>query len=375
MMARLSALILLVLLSTASVAQTSNARQVRRVVFVCEHGSVKSLIAASSEYPRGRDAILERVNALVDTLSQAPGLMLEGKIPLGDIRGRLDHLAVDLGRQRLYVAELGNDSVGVVDIKEHRTIRTLTGLREPQGIAHVASTDTVYVANAGDGSVRLFQGADLAPVGQLALGDDADNVRVDNAAHRVFVGYGSGAVAIIDTGTRTKIGEIALKGHPESFRLDASGMRIFVNVPDAHEIAVIDRAAHRQIAGWKTGIRFSNYPLALDEQGRVLVVFRHPARLTVFQPQDGQEVSVVPTCGDSDDLFVDGKRHRVYVSCGEGFIDVFAGQGSGYARVAHMPTVSGARTSLFVPEMDRLFLAVRASGDTSASIWVFRPTD
>ena len=303
------------------------------------------------------------------------GLALETKIPLGDIRGRIDHLAVDLGRQRLYIAELGNDSVGVVDIKERKTIRTLTGLQEPQGIAHVPSTDMVYVANAKDGSVRLFKGSDLTPVGKLALGDDADNVRVDDSAHHVFVGYGSGALAMIDSSTHAKVGDIALDGHPESFRLDASGKRIFVNVPDAHEIAVVERARNKQIAAWKTGARFSNYPLALDEQGRVLVVFRHPTRLAVFEPQDGRELSAVPTCGDSDDLFVDIQRHRVYVSCGEGFIDVFAGEGGNYTRVSHITTVSGARTSLFVPEVDRLFLAVRASGSTPASIWIFRPTE
>jgi DNA-binding beta-propeller fold protein YncE len=306
-------------------------------------------------------------------LAEVSGLELEAKIPLGDVRGRIDHLAVDLGRQRLYVAELGNDSLGVVDIKERKTIRTLTGLREPQGIGYVASTDTLYVANAKDGSVRLFQGTDLTPAGQIALGDDADNVRVDDTGHRVFVGYGSGALAVIDTATRAKIADIALKGHPESFRLEPSGNRIFVNVPDDREIAVVDRATNKQTASWTTSGRLFNFPLAVDENGRVLVVFRLPARLAVFRSADGQPVAAVSTCGDSDDLFVDSKRHRVYVSCGEGFVDVFAVEGDNYTRIAHVATVSGARTSLFVPEIDRLFLAVRASGGTPASIWVFRP--
>ena len=203
----------------------------------------------------------------------AAGFQLETRIALGDIRGRIDHLAVDLSRQRLYVAELGNDSVGVVDIKEHKAIRTLTGLREPQGIAYVPSTDMLYVANAKDGSLRLFKGRDLTPVAQLALGEDADNVRVDESAHRVFVGYGSGALAMIDTDTRAKVGDIALDGHPESFRLDASGKQIFVNVPDAHEIAVVDRATNKQVATWKTGVHFANYPLALDEQGHCWLSF------------------------------------------------------------------------------------------------------
>jgi hypothetical protein len=47
-------------------------------------------------------------------------LQLEAKIPLGDVRGRIDHMAIDLSRQRLFVAELGNDSVGIVDLRSRR---------------------------------------------------------------------------------------------------------------------------------------------------------------------------------------------------------------------------------------------------------------
>ena len=79
------------------------------------------------------------------------------------------------------------------------------------------------------------------------------------------------------------------------------------------------------------------------------------------------------TCGDADDLFVDAKRDRVYVSCGAGFIDVFEPKGAAYRRVARIPTISGARTSLFVPELDRLLVAVRARSEAPAAIWVFRP--
>jgi DNA-binding beta-propeller fold protein YncE len=306
--------------------------------------------------------------------SESTAPELESKISLGEVRGRIDHLAFDLPRQRLFVAELGNDSVGVVDLREGKTIKTVTHLAEPQGIGYVLSTDTVYVANARDGSVRLFQGADLVPEGQIALGEDADNIRVDDAAQRVFVGYGSGALAVIDASMRRKIADIPLKAHPESFQLDASSARIFVNVPEAHEIAVVDRMANTPLATWKTDSLQANFPMALEQrQQRVLSIFRHPAKMGVFGASDGRLLTAVDTCRDADDVHFDAKRDRVYVSCGEGFVQVFVAQGNTYADLGRVATAPGARTSLFVPGIDRLLLAVRAAAGIPAAIWVFRP--
>jgi YVTN family beta-propeller protein len=283
-------------------------------------------------------------------------------------------LAFDTLRQYVYVAELGNDSVGVVDLKLNKVVRTLTGLHEPQGVGYVKSTDTLYVANAADGSVQLFRGADLASVGEIALGQDADNVRVDDAAHRVYVGYGSGALAAIDTATRAKVADIPLKAHPESFQLERAGQRVFINVPDAHEIAVVDRAANRVVANWTTDALRANFPLAIDDASHhVVAVFRHPARVGVFGAEDGRLVTSFETCGDSDDVFVDPKRRRLYVTCGEGFVDVFAEGPAGYRRIGHVASSAGARTSLFIQELDRLVLAVRATASAPASLWVFRP--
>jgi YVTN family beta-propeller protein len=112
-------------------------------------------------------------------------LQLEAKILLGDIRGRVDHMAVDLKRQRLFVAELGNDSVGVVDLANLRVIRTIVGLNEPQGVGFEPSSDTLFVANARDGSVKLFEGNEYKATGRIELGSDADNVRIDASARRV----------------------------------------------------------------------------------------------------------------------------------------------------------------------------------------------
>jgi DNA-binding beta-propeller fold protein YncE len=301
-------------------------------------------------------------------------LQLETKIPLGDVRGRIDHMAVDLKRQRLFVAELGNDTVGIVDLPNRKLIHRITGLKEPQGVGYEPSTDMLYVANAGDGSVRLFQGNDYMAAGQIELGSDPDNIRIDAATNRVFVGYGGGALAVIDPSIRRKVGDVPLKAHPEAFQVDPDTSQIFVNVPDARGITVVDRVSQKQIGDWPLADRGANFPMALDHVRRqVLVIFRAPASLGVFSMTDGKRIATTETCGDADDLFIDAKRALVYVSCGAGFLDVLEVKEATYRRIARIPTVSGARTSLFVPEMDRLLVAVRANSGQPAAIWMFRP--
>ncbi len=301
-------------------------------------------------------------------------LVLEGKIALGRVAGRIDHFALDANRQLLFVAELGNDSVGIVDLRERKVVQRLAGLDEPQGIAWHAPTSTLYVANAGDGSVRLFQGPEFSPMGAVALGDDADNVRLDAYRNRIVIGYGKGALAVIDPMARKKVADMPLKGHPESFQFDETGSRIFANVPDARQIAVLDVGAGRQISTLDTAGARSNFPMAFDaDRHRLLVAFRHPAKLAVYDTDKGKPEASLDTCGDADDVFIDGRRHRVYVSCGEGIIDVFALNGSRYERIADVPTMTGARTSFFAAGMDRLYLGVRATLAEPAAIWIFRP--
>jgi YVTN family beta-propeller protein len=299
-------------------------------------------------------------------------LALETKIALGNVAGRIDHLAIDLPRQRLFVAELGNNSVGIIDLKDRKLMQTIPGLKQPQGVAYHQATDTLYVANAGDGSVRMFRGADYSEAGRIDLKDDADNIRLDNVANRIIVGYGKGALAVIDPVSRSKIADIPLKAHPEGFQLDAKSHQIFVNVPDANAVSVIDRGTGQQKANWPTTDARGNFPMTIDEaSSQVVVVFRSPPKLRAYSMQTGRTVNELDICDDSDDVFFDAKRKRLYVSCGEGFIDVIDGS-SAYKRVARIPTVPGARTSLFVPELDRFFLAVRVNRGEAAAVWVYR---
>ena len=148
-----------------------------------------------------------------------PALVLETAIPLPDVSGRIDHMALDSRRQRLLVAALGNNTVEVIDLRAAKRVGRIGGLDEPQGLAYSEKADLILVANAGDGSVRMFRAADLAPVGQIDLHDDADNIRIDPRSGALVVGYGNGGLAIIDPMSRTEISSIALPAIPRDFKL------------------------------------------------------------------------------------------------------------------------------------------------------------
>ncbi len=319
--------------------------------------------------------LLSAVDRALPQAATTDTLQLEAKIPLGKINGRIDHMAVDLQRGRLFIAELGNDTVGVVDVNGRMLVRTISGLKEPQGVGYEKSTDTLYVANARDGSVQIFRGERYVPEGTILLGSDADNIRVDATANRVFVGHGDGALAAINPADNRKAADIPLDSHPESFQLAPAGARLYVNLPRSRAIGVIDPTAGKQIAKWPTQGMSGNFAMALDNDGqKVVVVFRSPAKLAAFAMSDGSLAASVDTCGDVDDVFVDAKRQRIYVSCGEGYVDVIDKAGMPYRRISRIPTVAGARTSLFVPELDRLFVAVRGTAARPAEIWVLKPT-
>ncbi len=303
--------------------------------------------------------------------AQQPVALLR-TIDLPGVDGRIDHLAFDPATGRLYVAALGNNTVEVLDTKEGTHIRSLGGFREPQGIGIVTAARAVAVANGAGSGVQMMSADDYRLGATIRLGDDADNVRYDAAARRVYVGYGSGALASIDASGGKVLGEVTLAGHPESFQLEHSGTRAFVNVPTAGQIAVIDRGSLKVVATWRVTTATSNFPMALDEPNhRLFVGCRRPAKVLVFDTTSGKEVTSFDIVGDTDDLFYDAARKRLYVSGGEGYLDVVQDEGNRFSRIAHLPTAPGARTSLFVADQARLYVAVPHRGAQKAEVRVF----
>ncbi|MDQ2764078.1 MAG: YncE family protein [Pseudomonadota bacterium] len=243
---------------------------------------------------------------------QSPPLSWEQTISLPNVSGRIDHMAVDLGRDRLYVAELGNNTVDVVDLRAGRVVKRITGLRSPQNVAYATAGDLVLVSNAGDGTVRLFRAGSLAPAGTIRLGDDADNMRVDPRNGSVVVGYGRGGLAIIDPVKRAKIVAIPLPAHPEAFQIDPTTGTAYVNVPSAQQIDVIDLASQRKIATWAGWKARSNFPMVLDPASGLLAsLFWNPPTIVFLDRTTGKMTAELSTCVDADDVFFDAKRRRI----------------------------------------------------------------
>src|SRR5438132_4001906 len=151
-----------------------------------------------------------------------PPLKLVQTIALPGVEGRIDHLSADVKGHRLFVAALGNNTLEVVDLAQGKRIRSIMGLREPQGVVYIPELDQFVVANGDDGTVRTFDGKSFMTVSSLMLGGDADNVRYDSTGGRLVVGYGAGALGFIDAKSHRVSGTVKLAAHPESFQLEKS---------------------------------------------------------------------------------------------------------------------------------------------------------
>ncbi len=305
---------------------------------------------------------------------QSEPLRLAQTIPMPDVHGRIDHMAIDIEHKRLFVAALGNGTLEVLDLQSGKISQTIPGLKEPQGVLYIPEMDKLFVATGGDGKCYVYSGEPRRQVSAIDIGDDADNIRYDAGTKRVYIGYGKGALAIIDAFSLKRLADIKLAGHPESFQIEQNGSRIYVNVPDERQLAVVDRNKQAVVDAWRLGNLHANYPMALIEAAhRLLIATRKPAKLAVLDSSSGKIVSETDCVGDADDLFYDSSRKLVYVSGGEGIIDVFEEQDSDhYMDLTRINTAPGARTSLWVPQINQFFLAVPRRAGQEASIRIYQ---
>lgn len=296
-----------------------------------------------------------------DTHDAQSPLRFVRSITLPDVRGRIDHLAIDEAGRHLFVAEIANGSVDDVDLGSGKIAGRIAGLREPQGVAWLVGQREIVVAS-GDGTVRFYRAADRQEVARVNLGDDADNVRIDPRNGNVVVGYGSGGLAVIDPATHQIVRKLALPAHPEAFAILES--RVFVNVPHRRAVIALDLDPGRMIATWGIGVAASNFPMAADAAAhRIAIGIRVPPSMSLIDADSGKTVRSEGTCGDSDDLYFVGGW--IVVVCGQGFVDLVAKSGDSSARVR---TGHGARTGVMAADLKSLFVAVPNSEGSPAEL-------
>lgn len=312
-----------------------------------------------------------------DTLQTSSSLRLAQTIPLLGVKGRIDHMDIDIRNQRLFVAALGNDLVEVIDLKSGKVIRSIAGLKEPQGVLYVAENNRLFVSNGGDGSVQIFDADSFRLVQTAKFSDDADNLRYDPYGRVVYVGYGNGGLGMVNATDGSIIANIPLDGHPESFQLSQVGGatvdKAYANIPASQSIAIVDVHGKSVISKLMITAGGANYPMALDAIKHTLFVgLRNPPKLVAYDTTAEREIGKTDITEDPDDIFIDQNSGKVYVSSGGGFVDVIAKNAGGeYVLAERASTAGGARTSLLVPLQNRLYVAAPESASHPAQILVF----
>ena len=318
-------------------------------------------------------------------LCQAQGLPLKKRIPLKNVTGRVDHFSIDVKGQRLFASANANHTLEVIDLRAGRQVHSIADLDTPQGAFYDASDNRLFVANEGDGTVKVFDGTTFQLLRTVKLSSDADNIRYDARRKHIIVGYGGekflagkvirgegdGALAILDSEGH-KIGQISTDAHPESFQLENNGTRVFINVPDHQEVEVADLIKGTVVAHWPVTVCTTNFPMALDEANhRLFVGCRMPARLAVFDTETGKIVASPAIVEHTDDLFYDSSRHRIYI-IGNGFTETWQQKDPDhYERIGRFPTPSTGPTGLFAPDLHELFKVIPKRGQQNAEILVY----
>jgi DNA-binding beta-propeller fold protein YncE len=314
----------------------------------------------------------------------APPLKLIQKVPLPKVQDRLDHLGVDLPGKRLFIAALGDkqNTVEVVDLKSNQRTFSVPGQSKPQGVFYSTDFKRLFVANGTDGTCKIFDGQTFRLIESLPIGDDADHVGYDPETKYLYVGFGdakSGGLAVIDTRTNKHMRDIRTDARPGGIKFDRSSPRIFVTFTGTDKLGVLDRKKGAQLTTWPVAGVPANVALALDTTHRRLIAAsRMPATLTVLDTDTGKTITQLEGVPGIDDLWYDAARQRIYASGGRGFDigSVYVYQQSGadeYKLAAKIPTASGAGTSLWVEQLNRLYVAAPASEKQDAEVLIFEP--
>ena len=301
-------------------------------------------------------------------------------IPLADVSGRIDHLCADVKGRRIFVAALEKNTIEVVDVTSGKIVRTLDGFAKPQGVLFVPEVNKLFVASGKDGTVKALDGTTLEVTSIATVSLGADAIGYDAEAKELYVGSGGGDagkvqgdLTVLEAASGRQVAALATDAHAGGSVAERRGGRMFVLVPEKGQVVVLDRKSRKELAKWIVPGIEKNVALDLDENNRRLFLgVRTPPSVVVLDTESGRVVASVPAVATVDGLSFDAATRRIYVTGGEGFLDVIQQlDADQYKRIARIPTGPVARTSLFIPEWRRLFVAVPKDKERGAELRVF----
>jgi DNA-binding beta-propeller fold protein YncE len=322
--------------------------------------------------------------------SQASGaqpLQLVQTISLPNVKGRLDHMDVDVKGKRLFLAGLEFGTFEVVDLQAGKWIRSIPGFKKPQGAVYVPELNKLFLASGDDGMLRVFRGDTLELLDSIHLESGPNRVAYDPNSNLVYVGYGGkdagkdyGEVGIIDARNDKALGAIRVAAHPSELLLDKAGKRLFVFIFSGNQLQVIDTNKRQILSTWPVTSQGPGDAAFDESTSRLMIGTRTPAEMIAMDSRSGKEVAHLPTVEAMDGVYFDAGRKRVYVSGGRelptGFVYVYQRKyADHYETIGKVPTREGAGTSFWSPELNRYYVAAPANDKQEAAILVFEPQD
>jgi DNA-binding beta-propeller fold protein YncE len=309
-------------------------------------------------------------------------LRLIRTIPLPAIDGDFDHFGVDVPGNRLFLAAEEHHTVELFDLTSGKPLRSISGFDTPHSMVLLLEQNQIYVIDGGEGgSAKILNATTYKIEKSIELSEDADALSYDAANHLLYITNGGkeahedfSRVTVIDTKKGERVDEIKLQSaNLEAIALEKNGSLMYVNARDKNQIAVVDRATKSVKAMWQLKLVRHNTPLILDEAvHRLLLAGRKPGRFGVVDSDSGKEMVALPAGDDVDDMVYDPSTKRIYLACGEGFVDVFHQiDADHYEELGRAPTSLGAKTGVLVPHLNRYFAVSARKGKVPAKLFMF----
>jgi DNA-binding beta-propeller fold protein YncE len=305
-------------------------------------------------------------------------LKLIATTPLPGFTGDLDHFGVDLEGGRLFLASEVQKTVEVFDLHTGQRTHSIQGFGQPLTMAYLADSDRLIVTDGGDtDAVELVDCKEYKIIKTLKLGPGVDHGIYNPIDKKFYVENGGGpnakahVLTIIDTTSLKPAGEVAgLPGDSnEGMVIDRAGKKLYVNLTGSDEVGVIDLATRKIVARWPLPDAHVAHAITLDEpHHRLFTATRKPALFIVFDIDTGKVVSTLPCVGVNSDMSLDVAHKRIYVTGSETATVIGQRDADHYEHLAEVPTAYRAKSSIFVPELKRLYVADSGKGKPDAKL-------